>query len=269
YTVFSVYYQWRIAKQWCPLCLAVQALLVLEFITNYFGYWNLAALSMPKGQPFNLSTNQLLSLLTSFLLPVFFWIATKKVYLNAQNGRRYKNELFKLKYNKEIFNALLSRQKQITVLPTGIGITLGNPDATNTIIKVCNPYCGPCAKAHNVIDEILETNEDVKVQIIFTATNDDNDNRAKPVKHLMALHEKSDAALLQKALDDWYGAEQKDYEAFATKYFLNGELQRQGEKLEAMDEWCKATGISFTPTFFVNGYQLPELYKIEDLKHLL
>jgi len=32
YTLFSVYYQWRIAKQWCPLCLAVQALLIAEAI---------------------------------------------------------------------------------------------------------------------------------------------------------------------------------------------------------------------------------------------
>ena len=31
YTVFSVFYQWRVAKQWCPLCLVVQALLILEF----------------------------------------------------------------------------------------------------------------------------------------------------------------------------------------------------------------------------------------------
>lgn len=36
YTIFSIYYQWRIAKQWCPLCLAVQALLVTESVL-FFG----------------------------------------------------------------------------------------------------------------------------------------------------------------------------------------------------------------------------------------
>ncbi|HEY2722735.1 MAG TPA: hypothetical protein VGI82_13465 [Chitinophagaceae bacterium] len=29
YTLFSVYYQWKVAKQWCILCLAVQGLLLL------------------------------------------------------------------------------------------------------------------------------------------------------------------------------------------------------------------------------------------------
>jgi len=120
-----------------------------------------------------------------------------------------------------------------------------------------------------VIDEILENNDDVKVQIIFMAVNDENDKRAKPVKHLMALYEKNDAGLIKKALDDWYMADKKDYDAFSKSYLLNGELERQGQKLEAMDEWCKQTGISFTPTFFINGCQLPATYKIEDLKHLL
>lgn len=37
YTIFSIFYQWRIAKHWCPLCLAVQVLLIAEFIFFYFG----------------------------------------------------------------------------------------------------------------------------------------------------------------------------------------------------------------------------------------
>lgn len=41
YIVFSIYYQWRVAKQWCVLCLAVQALLLLggiNIIANNFLY---------------------------------------------------------------------------------------------------------------------------------------------------------------------------------------------------------------------------------------
>ena len=72
-----------------------------------------------------------------------------------------------------------------------------------------------------------------------------------------------------EALDEWYTAEKKDYEVFAKKYPLNGELSQQGAKLEEMDKWCKENNISYTPTFFVNGYQLPEMYNIEDLIYLL
>jgi protein-disulfide isomerase len=93
--------------------------------------------------------------------------------------------------------------------------------------------------------------------------------KSKPVKHLMALYEKKDKNLIQRALNDWYRSDEKDYEAFAGKYQLNGELQEQGHRLENMDSWCRKTGISFTPTFFVNGHQLPEVYNVEDLKDLL
>ena len=262
YIIFSVLYQWRVAKQWCPLCLAVQALLFAEGVIFFISYWN-------NFQPINISMVLVVPLLASFLIPVFFWVATKKVYLQAQTAKRTEKEVAKFKYNKEIFFALLQKQKQITTSPEGLGIIIGNPSATNTIIKVCNPYCGPCAKAHTVIDDILENNDDVKVQIIFTATSDEKDERAKPVKHLMALYEKNNADLIKQALDDWYNSDKKDYDAFAQNYLLNAELQKQDERLEGMTQWCNETRISFTPTFFVNGYQLPKSYKIEDLKHLL
>jgi protein-disulfide isomerase len=34
-------------------------------------------------------------------------------------------------------------------------------------------------------------------------------------------------------------------------------------------ELGKPTSISFTPTFFIAGYQLPELYKVEDLQYFI
>jgi len=35
YTFFSIYYQWKIAKQWCVFCCTVQALLWLEFFSFF------------------------------------------------------------------------------------------------------------------------------------------------------------------------------------------------------------------------------------------
>lgn len=263
YTVFSVYYQWRIAKQWCPLCLAVQALLLTEFAIAYFGYWYASTY-----QPINLSTYQLLPLLASFSLPVLFWIAAKKAFRSAHAGKQYNKELSKLKYNKEIFTGLLQKQKAITSSTKGLGITLGNPEAKHTIVKVCNPYCGPCAKAHKVIDELLEGGE-LNVQIIFMVADGEGD-KAKVVKHLLAIYEKRDESMLKRALDDWYNAEKKDYAAFHSKYpFEAEELNQYGQRLDAMKQWCLETSIAFTPSVFIDGCQMPDVYRIEDLKHLL
>ena len=50
---------------------------------------------------------------------------------------------------------------------------------------------------------------------------------------------------------------------------MNGELIKQGGKMEAMDKWCEAMKIEFTPTIFINEYQLPDAYSIEDLQYFL
>lgn len=264
YTIFSIFYQWRIAKQWCVLCLAVQALLVSEFIvgesTGQLSY--ISSLSYT-----NLIPN--FQFLISFLLPLIFWYILKPNLLKAQENKRNKRSLTRLKYDTRIFNALLPKQKQIAETTHDLGIVIGNPHAENTIIKVCNPYCGPCATAHPEIEAILEANPNVKAQIIFTATNKEGDFKAPPVKHLLAIAAQNNVAQTKQALDDWYLAEQKNYEQFALKYPLNGEVDKQASAVEKMNEWCTKTDISFTPTIFINGYQMPDVYSVKDLKYLL
>lgn len=86
----------------------------------------------------------------------------------------------------------------------------------------------------------------------------------------MAIASKhSNEITTKKSLDDWYLPEKKDYELFAAKYRMNGELMEQGNKIEAMERWCKTMDIQATPTIFINGYQLPDANSIEDLQYFL
>lgn len=263
YILFSIYYQWKIIRQWCVLCLSVQALLAIEFVVFYLAFWKHTILLN------GVDASALFNLIIAYLIPVFFWSFTKTAVIKLQSGKQAEIELRRLKHDSRIFEALLARQKTLTSNPEGLGITLGNAYAANTLIKVCNPYCNPCAKSHPVIGDLLNENDNLKVQIVFMASDDEADHRAEPVKHLMALYERQDDRLMHEALDEWYLPENKDYREFANKYPLNGELQHQGHKLQAMEKWCREMKITFTPTFFLNGYQLPEMYTIADLKYFL
>ncbi len=263
YIFFSVFYQWRIAKQWCPLCLTVQAILLLEFITTLF--------FQPLAFSFRLSAiiSQLSTLLFCFALPIIFWLILKPFLYKEQKAKQDFRSLQRIKFNIDIFNALLEKQKHLTESTDGLGIVLGNKNATNTLIKVCNPYCGPCAKAHPEIEKLLEENNNLKVRIIFFALYGINHERTLPAKHLLAIADAQNEGLTKMALDDWYLANKKDYNVFAEKYPMNGELQMQNERVNKMKKWCDDTGISFTPTFFYNGFQLPDAYNIKDLKYFL
>ncbi|MBS0030359.1 vitamin K epoxide reductase family protein [Chitinophaga sp. 22321] len=265
YTFFSLYYQWRVAQQWCVLCLFVQALLLLQLATL------LAAGRLGTMFPLSFHVEWLPAVITAYTLPFVLAAVLLPVFKKARESRENISRLQRLKHNTQIFDALLSKQKQLSVPSNGLGITLGNPSAPFKIIKVCNPYCGPCARAHAPMEALLENNPDVQIQIIFTASNKAGDHTAPPVRHLLAIaaSNKDDDTAIKQGLDDWYLAKEKNYEQFATKYPMNGKLKQQEDKIEAMRKWCDQTEISFTPTFFINGYQMPDIYTVEDLKYFL
>lgn len=262
YILFSIYYQWKVVKQWCPLCLTVQAVLAVEFVWTILNFWQ----HIPV---FGFTIPLVLPVAYCLLLPVVLWYVIKPLILKAKEEPVQKVAYRRLLYNPETFNYLLQQQP---VAPKGyenIGIEIGNPAAENTIIKVCNPYCGPCAKAHPVLEEIVHKNKNVKLRLIFTASNKKDDKRGIAARHLLAISQKYSRQQTQKALDDWYLAVKKDYDIFAEKYPLNGELKKQESTIDKMKEWCKEAEISFTPTIFINGRRLPERYKVEELKYIL
>jgi len=262
YIAFSLYYQWKVVKQWCPLCLVVQATLAMELIWAIVYYWT----SKIKN-PFTLF-NILLPLICCVLLIFILWYLLKPVLIAAKTATVYDAAYKRVLYNPEIFNSLLQQQ---TTAPDGwqkLGIDIGNPNATTTIIKVCNPYCGPCGKVHPILEEIIKNNSKVNIKVIFTASNNEDDKANKPVRHLLAIASKGNLELSMQALDEWYLAEKKDYEVFASKFPMNGELKEQDEKINLMSTWCNDAEIVGTPTFFINGKRLPETYNINELKNI-
>lgn len=273
YTAFSIYYQWRVAKQWCRLCLIVQALLLLQFmIALAAGFHTMNGLN-------TITPLSLLGLIGAFAFVLTGAIVLIPALQKAKENKAKTAELKRMKHSPQIFEGLLSKQKRLDHAAHELGIILGNPSATYRVIKVCNPYCGPCAKAHPALEELLHNNDEVCLQIIFTATNNENDIKKKIVAHLLAIAAQKDEQKTRKALDDWYESTQKNYDAFATRYPIKEELQEQEPEIERMRQWCDGVKIKFTPTFFINTnggdenerqyFQLPDFYSVNDLKYIL
>lgn len=133
---------------------------------------------------------------------------------------------------------------------------------------VSNPFCGPCAKAHQTIDDWLKYRNDLQLKIIFTTTNHDDDERTKVSRHISALSILNDSQLIEDALNDWYAKGAEKYETWALKYpiIYNDELKIVTERQK---QWCDMAEIAYTPTILVNGYRLPEPYRLDDIKYLM
>lgn len=262
YTLFSIYYQSRVAKQWCVFCLAVQALLVFGAV-NVISYR--FVLPLPQIAVHAVATSLLLC-----LIPVLSWYVIKPGLLRLQESVNTKREYLRLKFNTEIFDSMLQKQRRITVPTNGLGIDLGNRNATNQLVKACSPYCGPCARAHPKIEKLLDEIPNLKAKIIFTTPNDSENRAFNPTSHLLTVADECcDEKELKQALDDWYLSKKKDYNRFAEMHPITSSLGVQGEAIEKMYQWCMDMEISYTPTIFINGYELPVAWDIDDLSYFL
>ena len=267
FVIFSIYYQWRVVKAWCLLCLSVQLVLTVELVWVIFNFSFVSYSFANKllGILFNSKWNILLC----SLLPIVIWFGIKPFLVRVRDADLYAAAYKRLQYNPEIFESILIQQPKAPDGWQNIGIDIGNKDAKNIIVKVCNPYCGPCAKVHPMLEAIIKQNDNVKLKIIFTAKNTENDPGSIVVKHLLMIAAQKDKQSMQKAMDDWYYAEKKDYETFSQRHCITSDLNEYGSDLDSMSKWCSDAEIAFTPTIFVNGYRLPENYTISELTSIL
>lgn len=263
YTFYSIYYQGWVAKQWCKFCCAIQALLWLEFIPLITVYASNKA-SMLVGQ----LNKSISAFAICFLIPIILLIALKPLFITAQQHGQLREQLRKFKYNTLLFNKLLSEQPRFETPGDEWSIALGNPEADNIITMVSNPYCPPCAKTHKILDEFLEQNPNLQARIVFTANNTENDLKTPVSRHLMALNGLTDKTIINRALHDWYEQKQKDYKAWAKVYPVEVN-ETDHHKLDKQKDWCQTAEVTLTPTLLLNGYRLPDLYQLPDLRYML
>lgn len=255
--VYSIYYQYRFVHKWCPLCMGSQLLIVLVFLiyvgTHQFNQLfsiNLAYSYLPSG---------VICIIISLTIGCLFEMCIK----SQQKEMHLQNDIKNLTYNPAVFQALLSKEhwKQ---MPSNMGISLGNPERDIHITMVCNPYCMPCARAHEAIEKLLDENPNICLQIIFY-TKEHKEKRLV-VAHLLALYQK-DPSQIAQLLDEWYLSEGMTYEQFSKLHPIQEEIiAMQDNMIHEMNEWCSREDIKYTPMIFVNGYKLPILYNASDLK---
>jgi len=200
--------------------------------------------------------------------PVVGWFCLKPSLLRSNDYDLYRSAYKRLQHNPDIFRSLLIQQTKAPENWKSLGINVGNPHANNTIIKVCSPYCNPCAETHPKLEEIIRDNKNVNLKVIFTGGSGTQEDRTSIIRHLLAIAAQYDTLTTERALADWYQSPKKDYNAFASKYPIKGELKDLDVQIESMSKWCKETGIVHTPTIFVNGYKLPDNYELGELNFI-
>ncbi len=264
--IWSIYTQAVKLKEWCALCLCTVAVLVGQIaIATYFQFNNELSSITPN--------SQLLIPLTAFaitilLLTIIYLPIKQLIKINSKNKQELAS-FKKWKTDASLFMAQWEKEPSCDNTIWENDLLIGNADAPIRITVACNPYCGPCAKAHVELDRLVEKYPDkVSVQIrLLCNPKNEEDNRTIAVKAILqqaaSISSNKD---LKNMLSDWF--EWMNYERWNAKWKVEKDFDVSDTFIKH-ESWNINTSITHTPTFFINGKGIPGRYNIKDIEKMI
>jgi uncharacterized membrane protein len=264
FVVFSIWYQARIARRWCRLCLIIASLLCTQLAILFPGAYQV---SFPlPGIKTVFYFSGILVLFSSC------WFPFRKMFKRQQNQESLLYDGLRFKRNEILFDAIFQKEQEVDVRPWEKDFFSGNRQAAVQIMVACNPYCVPCSAAHEILHQMLQQHRgSVGITTRFALKADDmNDKRTVAAGYMLQHIEghttgmtAADKALYtEKVLYKWF--KWMDISQFAAA-FPNHKSQVIQQELQMHERWIKRSGIQFTPTVFINGRKWPGLYRVADI----
>ncbi len=253
YSFWSIWYQKYKAKQWCVLCLVIQILLWAIFFTNLF----FNDITISSFDFFKLIVVGMIYFISFILVNSLVNLIVEKLKIE-----QITQEISSIKADEDVFFTLLKKQQNYMVDKSTSNILLGNPNAKLLVTIFTNPHCDPCARMHKRVDKLVDQSEHLCIQYIYSSFND---NLKSTNKHLIAIYLNNKKEKARKIYTEWFEEGKFKQEKFLSKYDLDINCKEVNSEFQKHENWKSLTALSATPTILVNGYKLPDNYKIEDL----
>jgi len=261
FTFYSLYYQWKVVKNWCPLCLSIVSILWLQFGSLFLNnnFWKDMYIADFSYVFFSIS----------LLITTSLWILIQPLLKKEQQFRKLEIEYIKFKRNFNLFKATLNLSNPVNVIiPNTNELVFGNKNAKFNLVVVTNPMCGYCKESHKLVEKILGNRElDLKIIIRFNVSPESIDSPGTKIAlRILELYNTSNEEQCLQALSDIYG--ELDSESWIKKWGVTS----NNDFLEILNnekEWCNKNKINFTPAILINGKQYPKEYGRMDLLYFL
>jgi len=257
---YSMYYQWRVIKKWCPLCLVVLGTLLAQAIVSF------TVLDVA----FVINSHELFLGLFCFLFLSLVWAELKPGYKKVQEFNVLQLEHYKFKRNSSLFiTALKVTDKKEMTLGGVDEIIFGNSNAKLKIVLITNPKCFFCKEAHQVFHDILKNRrEDIQLLIRFNinTSNPESNQGLEISNQLLEIYKNQSEQNALQAFDEIYS--DMEAEVWLQKWKSTTFLNHVSD-LEKSKEWCVNNAVNFTPALFINGYLFPKEYNKKDISFFI
>lgn len=264
FSFFSFFYQWRVVKKWCHLCLLIVSLLVLQGVLlfpNVFGK-----------TPGPLILKSALLYGAILLIAGTSWFYAREILMRQTIISEEVNRSRRFRRNLSVFTGLLGNQAEIDVVPWKYELQLGNEGAELQLMIACNPFCKPCADLHKEIGELLDKQTGrigIRVRFVINA-EDKYDKRTVAAQYLLDLVAEKTvnkvnperAHVIAAILHSWF--ELMDFELYKQRFPLQS-AKSDSLLLQRHGNWAKINQVRYTPAIYLWGKEVPVFYNRKDL----
>ena len=262
FSLYSIYYQRFIVKEWCIFCLLTVFIFLMEFLTLYINF-DLIILN-------ELTLLTFKNAILAFFLPTTILLLGQPIIDSSKNISTLQLKLHRLKFNQEVFSALAKRGKPLPDLAKVKTLNLGNQHALNKFTIITNPTCGPCKRAHRMLQEYIDHfSENISIQIIFVVGDSIKEKKYIAAKHMMGIYLQEKENKILEAMDEWFDYGISDLQQWIEKFGTGYNANVIENILLDHQNWCQEHSVNYTPMIFFNGHELPKDYDISDLKYFL
>ena len=256
YTIFSLYYQLSI-RAFCPLCLIVQSVITADACFALFV------------QPLNnVSGWQFIIPLIAMFAILLLWLSCRDIVRKSLSHNHWLYSYKRLLNDPAIFKTLLKRQRKIPRNYIDCSLAFGHTPAENNLVVICNAICGPCAKTHEILSRLIQKKNDLKLHLLFTGGTSEDDLPGEIAIHFIDVYKQCGPAKAMQAIGEWFAMPVKNFKVLKSKYPVK-QLPQSIALKHQMNQVIDAAAIKGTPTIYINSYQLPAEYKIEELEYVL
>lgn len=261
YVIFSVAYQKVAVKKWCPLCLMVMIVILLE--NGLFLLSNKANLHVIN------YANLLYIFFTSSIIASTLLYATIIRISTTTDKLKYMKSEIRIKRNPSVIFALF-RSRPFIQFNVSPNIAIGNKSAEITITTIINPSCEPCKNmALKMLQLVKNYPDSILWNIRFDGFPSPENSLINEVQlYLLQAYEnlenKANATVL---IQEWFN--NPSLTAFLKKYPTDRiDPQTVMQFYHQVEDNIKI-GIKKVPYLCINNRILPDEYRIEDISYLL
>lgn len=253
-TLYSVYFQYKIEKKWCPICLSIIALVYVQLALLIYNFTAFSSLQNFK---------HLSLFLFSFSLIAISVYLIKPLLINLKNLKEENIKNLRFKRNYSVFKNNLQKEEQHYFQHENI--ILGNANAHLKISIVTSPFCGYCKDAHEILHKILLKNkENLCISVRFNFDENTNDKNNQLFYRLAEIYKEKGDLEFSDALHFWF--ENKNLEQWFLKFGEPKNDEQIKKNLQKVTQENKSKDLNFTPNIFINQYKFPNVYDRKDIE---